>query len=67
MSCEYTCDGCGKKEKAAYYPGNPSAGYHKPEKWFERGDDEGMQVACSRECVEKISKESGKTAVILPI
>lgn len=63
MACEFICDGCGKKQEASfYYPG----GYFKPNKWFQRQDKNGIQDACSRRCIEKIAKETGKTNVIVP-
>lgn len=67
MSVKYICDGCGKEEPAVFYPSNHSSGFHKPELWFQRSDAEGIQVACSRECIEVIAKKTGKTAVVLPI
>lgn len=63
MACEYICDGCGKRE-----PGVPQThGYSKPRIWFQRGDQDGNQDACSRECIERIAEKSGKTGVVLPI
>lgn len=63
MSCEYTCDGCGKRE-----PADTANGRHwKPSHWFQRSDGDGVQDACSRECIEKISKATGKTGVVLPV
>lgn len=66
MSCEYTCDGCGKKEPAMIYPGNPH-NYHKPRDWFERSDKDGIQSVCSRECIKKAAEKSGKTSLVLPV
>ena len=63
MAAEAICDGCGKREPM-YYAGH---NWHKPSDWYERSDDDGVQTACSRECIEKISKETGKTPVVLPI
>lgn len=62
MSVEYICDGCGKREPAANMP----HGFFKPARWFERGDEHGTQVACSRECIAKIAQKTGKTAVVAP-
>ncbi len=64
MSVEFICDGCGKRE-----PGwaNRMATGLKPHLWYARSDDDGAQVACSRECIKKIAAETGKTAVVLPI
>lgn len=64
MAAESICDGCGKR-------GPMIAGrdhnWHKPASWFERSDDDGIQTACSRECVRKIAEKSGKTGCVLPI
>lgn len=62
MACEYICDGCGKRQKAL----QNGVSWFKPSSWFERSDTDGIQTACSRECIEKIAKESGKTSVVAP-
>ncbi len=41
--------------------------WFKPSSWFERGDKDGAQTACSRECIETIAAKTGKTGVVLPI
>lgn len=64
MAVEFICDGCGKKEPARY---NYQHDAIKPSKWYERGDEEGVQHACSTTCIEKVAKETGKTALVLPI
>lgn len=63
MTAIFVCDGCGKKQKGIYL-GNQ---WHKPHKWFQRADEDGAQIACSRECIEIISKKTGKTNLVLPI
>ena len=63
MACLYKCDGCGKEKKA----NEADHRYFKPSEWFQRSDEDGIQDACSRECVEAISKKTGKTSVVLPI
>ena len=65
MAAKFICDGCGK-EAPAEYVRNGGPGWFKPRSWFQRQDEDGPQDACSRECVEKIAKESGKTGVVLP-
>lgn len=65
MACEFICDGCGKRVPAVKQSHNWHWG--KPSKWFQRVDDDGIQDACSRECIEKIAKASGKTRLVLPI
>jgi hypothetical protein len=64
VQCEFTCQGCGKKAPGVY--GYDHA-WHKPSDWFERSDDDGPQTACSRDCIETISKRSGKTSCVLPV
>jgi hypothetical protein len=66
MACEFICDGCGKRQKAIFTK-RGAPGWFKPGSWFQRQDDDGPQDACSRECIEKIAMESGKTDVVLPI
>lgn len=56
------CNGCGKQAKMIE---GENCHYHKPHSWFERSDEDGILVACSRECVAKISKETGKTGMIM--
>ena len=63
MSAEIICDGCGKRAPMVTSHGN----WFKPWTWFERSDDDGIQSACSRECIEKVSKKTGKTGTVLPI
>ena len=63
MSCEFICDGCGKRMQA-------SRGGHdwcKPFSWFQRSDEDGIQDACSRECIDRVAETSGKTACVLPV
>lgn len=63
MAAEIICDGCGKREPMIH--GNDGL-FHKPSKWFSRSDDDGIQIACSRECIDKVAKETGKSRSILP-
>ncbi len=64
MAAESICDCCGKREKmTAALNGE----WHKPRNWYERSDKDGIQTACSRECIDEISQKSGKTSVVLPI
>lgn len=62
MACEFICDGCGKRAKA-WYNGRD---YFKPARWYQRSDEDGIQDACCRECIEKVAKETKKTRVIVP-
>ena len=63
MPVEFICDGCGKR-----CPGTFSNGqWHKPALWYQRSDEDGPQLACSRECIETIAEKTGKTSVVLPI
>lgn len=63
MSAEIICDGCGKRAPMAAYNGN----WFKPDSWFERSDNDGIQTACRRECIDKIAEKTGKTSVVIPI
>ena len=63
MSAEWICDGCGKREPAM----QGRSGWFSPKSWYSRGDDYHTQDACSRECIDKIAKATGKTNVVLPI
>jgi len=64
MACEFICDGCDKRA-----PGSQGelGTWHKPRSWFERSDGDGIQTACSRECVGRIAERTGKTSVVLPV
>lgn len=64
MACKFICDGCGKEAPAVSYK---ERGWFKPTKWYQRGDEDGIQDACCRECIEKIAAKSGKTGCVLPI
>lgn len=63
MSAEIICDGCGKRELMESHHGN----WFKPSHWYERSDEDGIQSACSRPCIENIAQQTGKTSVVLPI
>lgn len=63
MAVEYICDGCGVRAPAL----SMAHGSFKPPSWFARGDDDGEQHACCRECIAKIAKKSGKTSTVLPV
>jgi len=56
---EVTCDGCGKKQTVK--------SFQKPWEWFSREDEDGVQLVCSRPCIEATSRASGKTGLVLPI
>jgi hypothetical protein len=56
---EVICDGCGKRE--------PVKRFSKPWEWFQREDEDGIQLACSRRCIEVTAQSSGKTATVLPL
>jgi len=61
---EYICDGCGRREPAT--PATETGRWLKPRGWYERSDDDGIQTACSRECIDRIAAKTGKTDVVLP-
>lgn len=60
----FVCDGCGCQEEG-FFNGNGDA--VKPRHWFQRSDKEGVQMACSRTCIDKVAKQSGKTSLVSPI
>lgn len=62
MSVEFICDGCGKRASGT----NRFGSHFKPSDWYERGDDDGSQLACSRECVKRIAAKTGKPDTVLP-
>ncbi len=63
MAAKSICDGCGKEAPMS----NNGREWFKPRDWFERSDGDGIQTACSRECIEKVAEKTGKTAVVLPV
>ena len=64
MAVEFICDGCGKRAQGH---SNRMGDWFKPSTWFQRTDDDGTQLACSRDCIEKVAVKTGKTKVVLPI
>lgn len=64
MATEWICDGCGERRLGI---AGRDGRWHKPSSWFERSDDDGIQVACSRQCIDKIADESGKSNLVMPI
>ena len=41
--------------------------FHKPNHWFERSDKDGIQTACTRECITEVADKTKKTDLVLPI
>lgn len=66
MSAIIICDGCGLRAPMES-GGVGNSQWFKPRSWFERSDEDGIQSACSRECIDKIATKTGKTRVIIPI
>lgn len=64
MAAEVICDGCGKRTIMDF---GQDGNWHKPRYWYERSDKDGIQTACSRECIDKIAEKTGKTGIVLPI
>lgn len=60
----FECDGCGVKCEGEFGRGGEA---FKPRHWYQRSDESGVQMACSRPCIDKIAAKSGKTSVVLPI
>jgi len=63
MACEFICDGCGCRESGVSVHGQ----WYKPNSWFERADEDGIQTACSRACIQEIADKTGKTSTVLPV
>lgn len=61
----FECDGCGAQGEGEWFGSPPPA--HKPRHWYQRSDADGVQVACSRPCIEKVAEQSGKTAIVNPM
>lgn len=57
-----TCDGCGRQDAARMAKDE----WLKPEGWYQRSDEDGIQIACSRKCIEDVAKKTGKTNAGLP-
>jgi len=60
MAAEIECDGCGNTAAMHFANGH----WHKPDLWFQRSDDDGVQTACSLDCISKIAEKTGKRAHI---
>lgn len=58
----FRCDGCGQRA-AGHFQNH----WWKPDSWFQRSDADGAQIACSRECIDKVAERSGKTGLVLPV
>lgn len=56
---EVTCDGCGRKQTVKRFD--------KPREWFSREDDDGVQLACSRQCIRKTAEATGKSGLVMPL
>jgi hypothetical protein len=65
MGAEAICDGCGKR--ALMLPSGDGIHWVKPHTWYERSDKDGIQTACSRECIKLIAEKTGKPATVLPL
>lgn len=64
MAAEVICDGCGKR---AVMRVGQDGNWYKPASWYRRSDKDGIQTACSRECIDKIAEKTGKTDIVIPI
>ena len=57
------CDGCGLEQDARVgRDGEPE----KPSYWYSREDEDGVQLACSRECISVIAEKTGKSSMVMP-
>ncbi len=59
------CDNCGESAKAVH--AKESSVYLKPRDWWERTDEDGTQLVCSRKCRAELSRKTGKSDVALPV
>lgn len=60
---DFTCDGCGVVGIGMYSPQGDAV---KPASWYSRSDEDGQQVACSMDCIDKISAKTGKQHMVMP-
>ena len=58
-----TCDGCGTETIARI---SSRGEVLKPAYWYQRSDEDGIQTACSRDCIRIIGKRTGKTMTVMP-
>lgn len=63
--CTLRCMGCGKEAVGQFY--EHSQAWHKPRDWYQRSDKNGVELACSRKCIDAISSKSGSSPLVLPI
>lgn len=61
----FRCDGCGLTAPGVF--SSHSQAWHKPSHWYQRSDDKGPQLACSRQCIQTASANAGTSPAILPI
>jgi len=67
MSIEYICDGCGKREAAAY--SKEALDPSKPYEWFGKRDKAtGRWLhACSRPCIKIAADKFATDDIVLPV
>lgn len=63
MAAKVICDGCGKEQPMVQGPGGR---WLKPPDWFQRSDEDGIQVVCGRRCIDTVSERTGKPRFVLP-
>lgn len=61
----FFCDYCEAQAEGEWYGSPPSA--HKPRHWFQRSDKDGVQVVCSRTCIDLLAEKTGKTNIVVPM
>ena len=72
MSTQYTCDGCGRTQQGIWNghkwdrPLVDSGKRGGGNFWWERQDEDGIQHACSHECIDKTDQKSGKRNWVFP-
>lgn len=60
------CDGCGKSAPARIIAGRFGNEYAKPGHWYQRGRGDTLKTACSRACVDVVTKRDGGDGMVLP-
>ena len=59
---DFVCDGCGRRGTGFLHHGK----WAKPPHWYSREDENGVQLACSRECVKAVAALTGAPSMVLP-
>jgi len=63
MAAKVICDNCGKQASMFSVREN----WFRPNDWFERTNDKGIETACSKKCAEIIERKTLKTSFFLSV